>query len=204
MIHSSAIIHHNVRLGKNVSIGAFCIIGETDEDIISIGDNTRIGHHSYIFGEVKIGRECEFDAFTRIGDYAEIGDKTRLLYGARVHCNVVIGNSCIIAGNCPDQTIFGDHVIHLGKISHSFYHPFANWDAPEEPGPTIASKVVIGTDANLIGPVNIGENVFIFPREIVRHNIPPNSIFMKGKVKYMPNWSDYLRSLGRSEWKNKT
>ncbi len=48
MIHETAILHHSVRTGKNVSIGAYTVI----EEGVIIGDNVTIQ------GAVRIGKHC--------------------------------------------------------------------------------------------------------------------------------------------------
>lgn len=199
-VHPTALVAESAQIAPATVIGAYVIVEEVDGEAPSFGTGAFIGHHSIIRGLVRIGASCCLDPFSRVGPDAEIGCRTRLLYGARVHEETSIGQNCVIAGNCPDRTTIGDSVVHLGKISHSFYHPFANWDDPAETGPKIGSNVVIGTDANIVGPVTIGNNVFILPREIVRIDIPANSVFRDGKPHSMPNWADYLRVFGRSGW----
>ena len=202
-IHPTAIIGKNTAIEKGVKIGAYCIIGDTiyDEHMtngkIIIKKRAIVGHHSVIYSDVVIGADTVLDPFSRVGPNANIGSNTRLLYGARVHEDTSIGNSCSISGNCPDRTTFGDHVIHLGRIAHSYYHPFDGWDEPEEPGPTIGSHVVVGVDALIIGPVKICDNVFIFPKEIVRENLSSNGIFKNGEWQEMRDWAKYLRMTGK-------
>jgi UDP-3-O-[3-hydroxymyristoyl] glucosamine N-acyltransferase len=203
-IHPTALLVKDIVLGKDVTIEAYSVVGQSeDEDNVNIhiGDDTIIGHHSIIYNNVIIGSEVVLDPFSRVGPNAKIGDRSKILYGARVHEEAEIGKDCSIAGNCPDRTSIGDNVIHLGRIAHSYYHPFAEWDEPQEPGPSIGSKVIIGVESLIIGPVSIGDNVFIFPKEIVRSNLPNGGIYKDGRWKKMPNWSKYLNILGKLDWK---
>lgn len=202
-IHPTAIMGKNVKLEKGVKINAYCIIGESFNEgkdkkgKIIIKKGATINHHSIIYNNVVIGEGTILDPFSRVGPNAKIGSNTHLLYGARVHEEVTIGDSCSIGGNCPDRTTFGDHVVHLGRIAHSYYYPFEDWDELEEPGPSLGSHVVVGVDALIIGPVKIGNNVFIFPKEIVRDDLPDDGIFRDSKWQKMPNWTKYLRMLGK-------
>ena len=83
MIHSSAQIDPGVRLGENVSIGAFCVIGAG----VEIGDNTWIGPHVVIEGPTKIGRDNRIWQFASIGaapqDKKFHGETSRLEIGDR-------------------------------------------------------------------------------------------------------------------------
>lgn len=83
MIHASAIVHPGARLGTNVSVGAYSIIGEH----VEIGDNTRIGPHVVIDGHTSIGCDNEIFQFCSIGaqpqDKKYAGEPTRLEIGDR-------------------------------------------------------------------------------------------------------------------------
>ena len=185
-----ALVDPHADIGEGVSVGPFSVIGSavghTSEGPVRIGAHSAIGSHAIVYGSVTIGSRVSVDPFCRIGPYATIGDDCRLLYGARVHEEVTIGHHCVISGNCPDKTTLGDHVVHLGRIAHGFHHPFeTDWDGPAEPGPTIGSRVAIGVDAIIVGPVTIGDNTFVLPGEIVREFVarvggvtPPDELEM--------------------------
>ena len=61
-IAQTAIIHPNVKLGRNVRIEDFCIIGcpprdaEPGELSTTIGDNAIIRSHTVIYAGTKIGK----------------------------------------------------------------------------------------------------------------------------------------------------
>lgn len=63
MIHPTAVIDPTVRLGQNVSIGAYSVIGAD----VEIGDDTWIGPHVVIEGTTRIGRENRIWQFASIG-----------------------------------------------------------------------------------------------------------------------------------------
>ncbi|MEO8673067.1 MAG: acyl-ACP--UDP-N-acetylglucosamine O-acyltransferase [Tahibacter sp.] len=83
MIHPSAQIDPGARLGDNVSIGAFCVIGAN----VEIGDNTWIGPHVVIEGPTRIGRDNKIWQFASIGaapqDKKFHGETSRLEIGDR-------------------------------------------------------------------------------------------------------------------------
>jgi serine acetyltransferase len=205
-IHTTSIVEPSVQIGAGSQIGPYSIIGlsersETNSALeIVLEEGTIIGPHCVIYGDVHLGAGVILDPFCRIGPHATIGTRTRLLYGARIHEHVRIGSDCSIQGNCPDRTTFGNHVIHLGRIAHHYFSPFDDWDEPEELGPTLASNIVIGADALLIGPIHIGDNTFIFPRERVSTDLPGDGIFREGRWHHMPHWQTYLRILKKLDW----
>src|SRR5690349_8983842 len=83
MIHPSALIDPKAKLGANVSVGAFSIIGAD----VEIGDNTWIGPHVVIEGPTKIGRDNRIWQFSSIGaapqDKKFHGETSRLIIGDR-------------------------------------------------------------------------------------------------------------------------
>lgn len=199
-ISEHALVAPNAELGSGVTVGPFSIVGAMagvpSDGGVRVGAGSAIGPHVVIYGSVNIGLRVTVDPFCRIGPHATIGDDSQILYGARVHEEVSIGHHCVIGGNCPDRTTIGDHVVHLGRLAHGFHFPFADdWDAPAEPGPTLGSRVAIGVNAIVVGPISIGDNTFILPGEIVRESLPGGGIWRNGDWIPMPNWSRYLRLL---------
>lgn len=83
MIHPTAIIHANAKLGANVCVGAYSIIGEN----VEVGDNTWIGPHVVINGNTRIGRDNRIFQFTSLGEVPQdkkyAGEPTRLEIGDR-------------------------------------------------------------------------------------------------------------------------
>ncbi|MCB1561019.1 MAG: acyl-ACP--UDP-N-acetylglucosamine O-acyltransferase [Xanthomonadales bacterium] len=63
LIHPSAQIDPAARIGKDVTIGAFCVIGAG----VEIGNRTVIGPHVVIDGPTRIGRENRIHAFAALG-----------------------------------------------------------------------------------------------------------------------------------------
>ena len=83
MIHPSAIIHPGARLGANVGIGPYCVVGEH----VEIGNDTRIGPHVVIDGHTRIGRNNRVFQFCSLGavpqDKKYAGEPTELVIGDR-------------------------------------------------------------------------------------------------------------------------
>lgn len=83
MIHPSALIHPNAKLGQNVSVGPFSVIGEH----VEIGDGTQIGPHVVINGHTRIGRDNRIFQFCSLGEVPQdkkyAGEPTRLEIGDR-------------------------------------------------------------------------------------------------------------------------
>ncbi len=81
-IHPTAIIGKNVKLGKNVAVGAYVVI----EKNVRIGDNTIIYPGTYIGHDTEIGSDCLI--------YPNVSIRERISIGSRViiHSGTVIGS----------------------------------------------------------------------------------------------------------------
>jgi UDP-N-acetylglucosamine acyltransferase len=83
MIHPTALVDPGARIGNNVSIGAYSIIGAD----VEIGDNTWIGPHVVIEGPTRIGSDNRIWQFASLGgapqDKKFHGETSRLEIGDR-------------------------------------------------------------------------------------------------------------------------
>lgn len=83
LIHPTALIDAGARLGENVSIGAYTVIGAD----VEIGDGTTVGPHVVIEGPTRIGRDNRIFQFASLGaapqDKKYGGEPTRLEIGDR-------------------------------------------------------------------------------------------------------------------------
>ncbi|MCA0403538.1 MAG: UDP-3-O-(3-hydroxymyristoyl)glucosamine N-acyltransferase [Proteobacteria bacterium] len=102
-IHPTAVIEEGVKLGHNLSIGAYVCIGK---DTI-IGDNTIIKSHVSIGEKVLIGQNCVLHPHVTIYDNCELGNDVA------IHASSVIGSD-----GFGYNFIDGKHlkVPHVGKV----------------------------------------------------------------------------------------
>ena len=161
-IHTTVVMERNVRLGKNVYIGAYTTMGNN----VEIGDRTIIYGGVRIYDNVKIGKDVivhsncvigadgfgyaenekgEFEKFPHIG-VVIIGDRVEL--GASV---------CIDRGTLSDTKIGdGTKINNLVHIAHNVQ---------------IGANCVIAAQAMISGGVKIGDNSWIAPCVCIRDGI---------------------------------
>ncbi|HZL12682.1 MAG TPA: acyl-ACP--UDP-N-acetylglucosamine O-acyltransferase [Verrucomicrobiae bacterium] len=63
MIHASAIIHPQAKIGKGCQVGPYCVIGEN----VTLGDECKLHSHVVIDGHTTLGRKNEIFPFASLG-----------------------------------------------------------------------------------------------------------------------------------------
>lgn len=138
-IHPTAIVSEKAEIGKNVSIGPFCIIG----DKVKIGEGTNLRSHIVVDGDTEIGKNNDIFPFASIGVKPQdlkydnedtkviIGDNNQIRESVTIHRGTThsyvtkIGNNnllmayshvahdCIIGNNCilANSATLAGHVI---------------------------------------------------------------------------------------------
>jgi len=147
MIHKTAIIDSNAKIGNNVEIGPYCVIGSE----VQISDNCKLYSHVNISGNTKIGEGNTFYPFCSIGnnpqDLKYNGEKTELIIGnnnkIREYVSInpgtvggggktVIGNNCLL--------MVSSHVAHDCQLG---------------------SNIIVANNVAIAGHAEIGDNAII-------------------------------------------
>ncbi len=146
-IHPSAIISPKAKLGQNVEIGPFCVVG----DFVEIGEGTILKSHAVIEGNTKIGKNNVIFPFAVIGvipqDLKFKGENARVIIGdnnrIREHVTIHIGTQdgimeTRIGSNC--LLMVGVHIAH---------------DC------IVGDNVIMANNATLAGHVEVGNHAVI-------------------------------------------
>ena len=147
MIHQTAIIDPNAKIGNNVEIGPYSVIGSE----VQISDNNKLYSHVNITGNTKIGEGNTFYPFCSIGnnpqDLKYNGEKTELVIGnnnkIREYVSInpgtvggggktVIGNNCLL--------MVSSHVAHDCQLGNN---------------------IIVANNVAIAGHAEIGDNVII-------------------------------------------
>ena len=117
---------------------------ERESEIVSshiygseVGQNTRVGPNAHIRPKSKIGKNCRIGNFVEIKN-STIGDNTKIAHLTYVG-DARIGKNCNIG---------------CGVV-------FANYNGKEKNTIVVGDNVFIGSNCNLIAPLNIPDNVYI-------------------------------------------
>ncbi len=158
-IHSSSVISSKAKLGANVKVGAFCIIG----DDVEIGDNSILESHVVITGKTKLGKNNHIFPFASIGhkpqDLKYHGEQSEVIIGDNNQIREYVtinpgteggGMKTIIGSNC--LLMIGVHVAHDCIVGNNVI--MAN-------NATLAGHVVVGDFAVIGGLAAIHQFVRI-------------------------------------------
>jgi UDP-3-O-[3-hydroxymyristoyl] glucosamine N-acyltransferase len=161
-IAPTAVVHESAILGKNISLGHYCVIEENcsiDDDAI-IGPNTVIHKGSVIGKSVKIGANCTIGG---VGFGYEKNEEGTFEVIPHIG-NVIIKDFVEIGNNtCIDRAALGSTVLHEHVKVDNLVH--------------IAHGVVIGRNSLIIansmiaGSTRIGENVWVAPSASLMNGI---------------------------------
>jgi|TARA_B110001452_G_scaffold217678_1_gene189252 serine O-acetyltransferase len=119
---------------------------------------------------------AKFDLFARI-----ISQTTRFFTGIEIHPGATIGKNLFIDHGMGvvigETSIIGDnvtiyHAVTLGGISPSID---SDLQRNEKRHPTIGNDVVIGSGAQIIGPITVGKGARIAANAVVVNDVDDNS-----------------------------
>ena len=194
-IHHTAIVSSKAKIGKNVHIGAFCVI-----DGAVIGDNTVISSNVRIYDEVYIGNHCYIKDGSVIGgpgfgyEVDDDGNRFRFpqLGGVHIGNFVEIGsNTCVDRGSLSN-TIIEDYT-KIDNLCHIAHNVKINKNAMIIACSEISGSCCIGENA-WIGPnssirdwKNVGDSSFIGIGSVVIKNVPSKEVWMGNPARYYKN-----------------
>jgi UDP-N-acetylglucosamine acyltransferase len=176
MIHETALVHPEAKIGKNVKIGPYCIV----EKDVEIGDYSTLRSHVIVEGIVKIGTNTEIFQFAVIGlppqdksyngepTSVEIGNNTIIREYTSIHRGTMkdaqvtrIGNNCFIMGYChfAHDVQVADNVQLVNQVQCAGHVK-------------IGSGVQISGNTGITQFVNIGKGVFIGGDTTIDRDVP--------------------------------
>ena len=144
-VHATAVIDPAARLGANVRVGPYCVVGAD----VEIGDETILGPHCTVTGPTRIGKRNHFHGHAAIGgdpqDKKFAGERTELHIGDD---NVVREFATISRG-----TGTGGGVTRIGNWLLAYVHVAHDC--------IVGNQCVFSNNATLAGHVEVGDQVIL-------------------------------------------
>lgn len=183
MIASTAVIHPNVRLGQNVTVEDFCVIGApykgwNGEETV-IGDNAVIRSHTVIYAGNQIGNNFQTGNKTNIRELNQIGNDVSIGTLSVVEHHVVLEDGVRIHSQAfvPEYSVLkrGAWIGPATVLTNARFplHPEAKHTLQ---GVTIGEQAKVGANCTLLPGVSIGSRSLIGAGSLVASDIPEGVI----------------------------
>ena len=153
-------------------------------DDVEIGRDTVIHPNTTIKSDVKIGANCE------IGPNAYIREKCRLADNVKIGNFVEIKNTQVGTGSKVP------HFIYLGdcevgeKCNIGCGTITCNYDGFNKSKTKIGDHVFIGSNTNLVAPIEVGDNAFVAAGSTITDDVPEYALAIaRGRQVNKENWN---------------
>lgn len=195
-------IYKNVKLGENISIGDFCIIGlpphgKKDGELETIiGDGFNIGSHSIIYAGNKIGKNFRTGHHVVIRENNIIGDDCVVGTFGEIAFDCKFGNNVKLHSDCHvyEETIIEDGVrFNPGVFVLNTKLPYRPGKKPILEPVTIRVGAIITARAVLMPGIEIGKYAFVGAGALVTKNVPDYAVVygrpaqVKGDIREIKN-----------------
>lgn len=136
----------NAKIGENTTIWSSTIVDAT------VGDFVTVGPYAYLRPKTVVGNHC------KIGDFVELKN-AQFGEGSKASHLAYIGDA-----------IVGKNVnIGCGVV-------FVNYDGKNKFTTTIGDNAFVGSNVNLVAPVEIGENATLAAGSTITDNVPDSAL----------------------------
>ena len=147
LVHPTAIVEDGARLGADVTVGAYSIVGRE----VELHDGVSLDAHVIVRGRSQIG------ARTRVGAFAVIGGEAQDLSYRGEATSVVIGADCIIREHVTIHrgTAAGRGETEIGERCFLMVGSHVAHDC------VVSSDVILTNQVTLGGHVQVGEHAIL-------------------------------------------
>jgi len=179
------------------------------EPSVTIGADTVIGPMVQLRGDTRIGRDCHIEGSayvtdselaegvhlrpmvvvteSRIGSGAIVGPFAQLRPGAHLHEDVHVGNFVEVKKSEIGAGTKANHLAYIGDATIGRASNIGagtitcNYDGFAKHRTVIGDRVQIGSDSQLVAPVQIGDDAYVATGTTVRHDVEPGALAFNPK-----------------------
>tara|TARA_B100001057_G_scaffold172143_1_gene172906 strand:- start:2615 stop:3226 length:612 start_codon:yes stop_codon:yes gene_type:complete len=190
----TSILHKNVKLGDNVIIEDFCIIGVPPRGVEEgklktiIGDNSIIRAGTIIYAgniigsNFQTGNKANIRELNTIGNDVSVGTLSVIEHhvtienSVRIHTQVFIPEYSILKAN----SWIGPNVVFTNAM-----YPKSPTVKENLAGPVIEENAIIGANSTLLPGVIIGENAIVGAGSVVTEQVDDSSVVCGNPAKLL-------------------
>jgi len=183
IIDANVIFEGQVTLGENVTIGANCVLKN-----VQIADNTEIHPFSHL-EDCIVGNSCVIGPYARLRPGTELAD------------NAKIGNFVEIKKARIGQDSKVNHLSYIGDtemgsgVNVGAGTITCNYDGVNKHQTIIGDNVFIGSDTQLVAPVQISKGATIGAGSTITKSVPENQLTLsRSKQLTIKGWEKPTKS----------
>lgn len=165
-IDVNVILEGNVKLGNNVKIGAGCVLKN-----VVIGDNVEIKPYS-VLEDSQVGASAQIGPFSRLRPGAMLSEETHIGNFVEVKKSLVGKGSKVNHLSYIGDSEIGENCnIGAGVIT-------CNYDGANKFKTVIGDNVFVGSDSQLVAPVEIADGATIAAGTTVTRDVGENELVL--------------------------
>ena len=184
---TAVILFNSIIIGESI-IEKNAIIGPNSIIINSkIGENTTVVS-SYVVNSI-VGNNTSVGPFSNIKNNSKIGDDCR------------VGNFVEIKNSTLKSNVKAAHLAYIGDAYIGYRCNFGcgsitvNYDGKNKHKTIIGNDVFVGSNSNLVAPINISDNSFIACGSTITTDVPKNTLSIArsrqiNKVNYLEKYTN--------------
>jgi len=194
--------------------------------LVEIGADTVIGPNVILRGTTRVGRNCRLDGTAWlhdtvleddvhlrfgcvlegavVGAEAIVGPFARLRPGTRLGPRVHIGNFVETKNAVLGEGTKANHLSYLGDCDIGAETNVGagtitcNYDGFAKHRTTIGARVQIGSDTQLVAPVEVGDDAYIGAGTTVTRSVPPGALAVsRPELRFVEGWTARRRARAR-------
>ncbi|REK68448.1 MULTISPECIES: bifunctional UDP-N-acetylglucosamine diphosphorylase/glucosamine-1-phosphate N-acetyltransferase GlmU [Cohnella] len=190
-IGQDTVLHPGTILRGKTKIGAECVIGPNAElNDAEVGDGSTV--RQSVVDQAQLGEGCQ------VGPFAYLRPGTRLLAKVKIGDFVEVKNSVIgIGSKVPHLSYIGDAEVGA-NVNIGCGAITANYDGYNKSKTVIGDNAFIGSNANLIAPVRVGEGAYVVAGSTITHDVAANDVAIaRERQVNKPGYAEKLRIKAR-------
>lgn len=198
VIGADTIIGPGTNLRGNTTIGCECVIGPNSEIIDSV-----IGDH------VHIQQSVLYQA--SVGNESTVGPFAYLRPGARLGNQVKVGDFVEIKNASLDDHTKVSHLSYIGdaivgkNVNIGCGAITVNYDGYNKSVTQIGDDAFIGSNVNLIAPVQVGDGAYVVAGSTITHPVPDNDLAIaRGRQVNKPGYAEKIRARAKAKKNEKS
>lgn len=197
---------------------------------VTIGRDTTIGPNTNLRGTTRIGEGCRIDGSaylegarlgnrvhlkfgvvmtdSEVGDDVELGPFAHLRPGTQLAQGVRIGNFVETKKAIIGRGTKANHLSYLGDVTVGEDTNIGagtitcNYDGFRKHRTAIGDRVQIGSDTQLVAPVEVGSDAYVGAGTTVTDSVPPGALTVsRVPQRNIPGWVDRRRARERGDEK---